>query len=247
MTGLLITGFHRSGTSAVAGQLAAAGVHLGDRLLGVDVGNPHGHHEDLDVVELHDELLAINGLEWWSAPPRELWVPDHCWQRITDIVRRRRTRHTDWAIKDPRLSFFVPLWRHVDPTLRVLVVDRRVDDCVASLIERHRTRAASEDDPAHDAFATDPTLPWIAWATQVSHLVDSIDPARTRRLRFEDRDRVATAAQRVHDHWRIGAPIPAQSLDPSLGGPRETAPPAPPELRHAIDATTERLEELKAL
>ncbi len=246
MTGILIAGFHRSGTSAVAARLAAAGVDLGDRLLDADLGNPHGHFEDLDVVELHDHLLAVNDLPWWSDVARDLWVPDHCWDTMARIVAERRAHHRVWAIKDPRVLLFVPLWRHVDPTLRVLVIDRSPAAVVSSLIDRHRNRAADHEDPPHEAFAADPLLPWRAWVHQVGMLLDAVDPEATRRVDFDDRTLVANVAQYVADTWSVPIDRAPSPLDEQLGNRTQTED-VPHEIRDQVERLRHRLRMLKSI
>ena len=53
-----IAGMHRSGTSLVAGLVRAAGLPMGEELVGASATNPHGHHEDRAFVALHDAALA---------------------------------------------------------------------------------------------------------------------------------------------------------------------------------------------
>ena len=55
---LLILGMHRSGTSLLAALLEDWGVHIGETLVGADVGNPRGHFEDRDILDFHTRALA---------------------------------------------------------------------------------------------------------------------------------------------------------------------------------------------
>jgi len=55
---LVIAGMHRSGTSLLAALASEAGFDMGARLLAAGPGNPGGHFEDLDFLELHDAALA---------------------------------------------------------------------------------------------------------------------------------------------------------------------------------------------
>ena len=59
---LVIGGMHRSTTSLAASILAAAGLNLGDDLMGAGTGNEAGHFEDNDFYMLHQRILAANGL-----------------------------------------------------------------------------------------------------------------------------------------------------------------------------------------
>jgi hypothetical protein len=54
---LVICGMHRSGTSLTASLFGGAGVNLGDRLVGPNVGNSLGHFEDVSFLEFHMRVL----------------------------------------------------------------------------------------------------------------------------------------------------------------------------------------------
>src|SRR3546814_8776754 len=57
-TALVVLGMHRSGTSALANALAAAGADPGERLVPGSPGNETGHWEDAFEVATHQRLLA---------------------------------------------------------------------------------------------------------------------------------------------------------------------------------------------
>ena len=69
-TPVIVTGMHRSGTSLLASAMQQAGVAIGDRLLAADESNVRGHFEDLDFFELHEGILADNGLTWYDVDER---------------------------------------------------------------------------------------------------------------------------------------------------------------------------------
>ena len=60
-TFILVSGFHRSGTSLVAKTLEANGVSMGNSLMGASFANKEGHYEDIPLVNIHDAMLAANG------------------------------------------------------------------------------------------------------------------------------------------------------------------------------------------
>ena len=66
---LIIAGFHRSGTSLVSQLLHHAGLFLGYDLMGATFSNPHGHFEDIQAYELHQQILADNGRTWLVTEP----------------------------------------------------------------------------------------------------------------------------------------------------------------------------------
>lgn len=116
---LVILGMHRSGTSALAGALAHAGIDAGPHLLPADpLVNARGFWEHADVVAIHDRLLAQLGSVWSDV--REL--PPAWWQRA-DIEPHQRalvsTLSHDfgntplWLLKDPRICRLLPMWTNV--------------------------------------------------------------------------------------------------------------------------------------
>ena len=134
---LVIAGMHRSGTSLVAGSCQAAGLRLGDRLLGAYRGNEAGHFEDLDFVEWHQLVLRANGLapEGFVAqatPP----VPTALAQKAEALVAARRELGECWGWKDPRTTLHLEFWRHMVPEARFLFVVRRPWEVIDSLFRR---------------------------------------------------------------------------------------------------------------
>lgn len=143
---LLVLGMHRSGTSAVTRVLNLLGVALGSQLMAPGDDNPTGFWEHGEAVAIHEALLAALGMAW--DDPRPL-PPD--WQHgapaaaaraaIADLVRREFAGCRLWAIKDPRLCRFVPLWtqvlteRGIEP--RALVVTRNPVEVAQSLSRRN--------------------------------------------------------------------------------------------------------------
>lgn len=64
---LFILGMHRSGTSALSGAIASAGVYFGDDLLEAEAGvNDKGFWEHRELVRLNEALLAHAELKWFT-------------------------------------------------------------------------------------------------------------------------------------------------------------------------------------
>lgn len=113
--GVLVLGMHRSGTSALAGALAAVGFDPGARVLGGSAGNEEGHWEDQFAVDLHESLLGRFGTRWdlpFGLPPdwRGSLAAKEALARIRAYLRDDRARHPLWVMKDPRACLFAPLW-----------------------------------------------------------------------------------------------------------------------------------------
>lgn len=145
-TAILVIGVHRSGTSATTGALRLAGVCLGDELLEPGQDNPKGYWENTRAVAIHEELLAALDRSWDDVRP----LPDG-WQASTAAARARAQIHELidhsfakeplWAVKDPRLCRFLPLWKEVLADRRVrtvaMVVARHPDEVAVSIEKRN--------------------------------------------------------------------------------------------------------------
>ena len=151
MSNLFVLGMHRSGTSALAGALAACGFYLGRELLPPDPGfNDKGFFESEAVVAIHDEFFAAFGVDWRYC----YRLPADCFKsKAADIAvaQIRFVLETDyqtnqpWCIKDPRASVLFPLWRKVldeeGTDYRVLITQRGPDAIAASLSRRNALSA----------------------------------------------------------------------------------------------------------
>jgi hypothetical protein len=118
---------HRSGTSALAGALAAGGVHFGADLLPAADENPNGFWEHREVVQIHDSLLEALGSSWDDIRP----LPPAWWEepgianfqeRLTEIMNRDFGRAPIWGLKDPRICRLLPLWKQILNQLGVQAV-----------------------------------------------------------------------------------------------------------------------------
>jgi predicted nucleic acid-binding Zn-ribbon protein len=116
---VIVLGMHRSGTSLLAQILHRAGICMGGNLMPADAHNLEGYFEDLDIVAIHDRILASLRREWgsvrstlplpddWLAQPETIKARDE----LTEIVRQRLAQHgTGWGFKDPRTCRLLPLW-----------------------------------------------------------------------------------------------------------------------------------------
>jgi hypothetical protein len=114
---VLVTGMHRSGTSAVGHTLAAAGVSLGPshHHMTPTVENPDGYAELQPVADFNDRALATMG--WtWDAPPAQPEIGRTFTRRIVEEGRRLLAQNFDassWFVKDPRFALLLPLWRRI--------------------------------------------------------------------------------------------------------------------------------------
>src|SRR4051812_19241109 len=99
---------HRSGTSCVAGMLAAAGVaSAGESVRNWD--NARGHHEMLELIRLDEAVLAYSQGHWLSPPAEVRWTDEHAAAR--DRLLGARIAGLPVLLKDPRALLVLPFWR----------------------------------------------------------------------------------------------------------------------------------------
>lgn len=135
MKNIIILGCGRSGTSALAGGLEAAGFHQGNNHFPPDASNPGGYFEDQQLVHLNEDLLkasmpsafetaaleseSSNGQRWLVALKHdaELVVSEPARQRIAEFIK-----HEPFCYKDPRFSYTLRAWAPwLEQTLRLVM------------------------------------------------------------------------------------------------------------------------------
>lgn len=148
---LLVCGMHRSGTSLTASLFHAAGVRLGDQLLGANHGNDRGHYEDLGIYEFHRTALHAQGLgtEGFIAAGT-VAVPEALQPVGRRLAAERGRAGGVWGWKEPRTVLFLDYWEGILPQPRYVFVFRRPWDVVDSLFRR-----GDETFAANPAFAAE--------------------------------------------------------------------------------------------
>jgi tetratricopeptide (TPR) repeat protein len=137
---ILILGMHRSGTSCLAGMLAAGGLaSAGEMVRNWD--NARGHHEMLDVVRLNEAVLAYSDGHWLSPPATVRWTADHADAR--DRLLRSVIDGRPALIKDPRTLLVLPFWRASEVPYHVIAIVRH-PLAVARSLESWRGMPLSE-------------------------------------------------------------------------------------------------------
>jgi hypothetical protein len=165
---LIVAGFHRSGTSLVCQLLHRAGLFLGYDLMGATFSNPHGHLEDLEIVDVHDQILADNGHTWMVSEPFLPAITARHWRRMQEIIRRRDAEHGLWGFKDPRVCLFMMIWKYLLPDAKVLLVYRHFSDTTYSLGRRQSTELFSRPtgpQRVYRRFWEEPDLALRLWLT----------------------------------------------------------------------------------
>jgi len=116
-TVLFVAGAGRSGTSTMAGLLRLLGLHVPQPEVVPDESNPKGFGEPQWVVDFHDRLLAEANVTVSDSRPS-------AWFETGRVATREPERilaaewleghfadHDELIVKDPRLSWFLGLWR----------------------------------------------------------------------------------------------------------------------------------------
>ncbi|WP_063416134.1 sulfotransferase family protein [Prochlorococcus marinus] len=146
---VLVVGMHRSGTSLIGSILQHLGLILPGETIAGDPNNPEGYFERHDVTQLQEQLL-IDLDRFWAGPRGaeplpSLWRSDpatlRCEQGLRLILQEEALRQKrPWAIKDPRSSVLLPLWRQLckelNIPLRLVLAVRDPEAVVASVMAR---------------------------------------------------------------------------------------------------------------
>ena len=125
-TVIFVLGMHRSGTSALAGALAASGVWLGRDLLEPAPGvNDKGFWEHKELVRINESLLELAGLHWYTPLAAGKFASfldggngaldslrDEGRAFVQELLEGEDGEGADCvAIKDPRLCLTAGFWQ----------------------------------------------------------------------------------------------------------------------------------------
>lgn len=144
-TAILISGMHRSGTSALARTLSLLGGSLPEDLVPANAGNPHGHWEPSGMVALNDRMLADAGSDLYSAVDIEgAWFASESAARFEAEARSFAAEAFSGGVvvlKDPRTALLAPVWNRALAASGYRVVHviplRHPADVAESLRRRH--------------------------------------------------------------------------------------------------------------
>ena len=143
MSGVVVLGMHRSGTSVATRLVSLMGFSPGpdDDLLPAHRDNPTGYWENRSLVSANDEILLVLDSDW-SRPPRL----EAGWERRPEVGALRPAFRAlvqavlsadRWVWKDPRACLTLPFWLSLlDEDLSIVVVHRNPLEVAASLQAR---------------------------------------------------------------------------------------------------------------
>lgn len=141
---VLVLGMHRSGTSALARALNLLGWGMTRKALLAREGNEGGHWESEGIVALDEELLSRLGASWdgWRRLPfDDLGTEDRAgWaRRLRGVLAAEHPGQARVALKDPRASRLLPVWREAlegRTDLRFILAVRHPEEVLASMRAR---------------------------------------------------------------------------------------------------------------
>jgi hypothetical protein len=122
---VLVAGSGRSGTSLFAGIMQRLGYAVPGPEVPADETNPRGFAESQWVVDFHTRLLKRTGVTVADARPSAWAITARACLDATVIAELRGWLETQLAladhliVKDPRISWFAPLWRRCADELGV--------------------------------------------------------------------------------------------------------------------------------
>ena len=112
---ILVTGYYRSGTSALASCLNKLGVYFENSAI-PNKFNPLGFYESKLLTDFDYTTFAFHNMRWWHIKP----IPTLWWQHETAQERNTElkellapiTIHSLWGIKHPHLCRLLPFYEH---------------------------------------------------------------------------------------------------------------------------------------
>ncbi len=114
---LFVAGAGRSGTSTMAGLMQIMGLHVPQPEVAADATNPKGFGEPRWVVDHHDRLLKESVVQVSDARPDAWFETGRISTREPERIRTAEwleghfSEGAELVVKDPRLSWFLSLWR----------------------------------------------------------------------------------------------------------------------------------------
>lgn len=162
---ILVAGSGRSGTSLLAGILQRLGYRVPQPEVPADDTNPRGFGESQWVVDFHHDLLQRARVQVADARPSawaataEAGFDPEARRALRGWLEQQFAEADDVIVKDPRLSWFLPLWRQCGEAAgaspRFVTVLRHP---AAVIDSKHRSYGAWQSDVSRAAGWVNQTL-----------------------------------------------------------------------------------------
>jgi hypothetical protein len=114
---VLVVGIGRSGTSLFTGILGQLGFHVPRPEVRPDETNPRGFSEPRWVVDFHSRLMRELRVTVFDSRPgawaqtAEAATEEEAFKELKSWLAVQFVGRNDVVIKDPRIAWFLPLWR----------------------------------------------------------------------------------------------------------------------------------------
>lgn len=150
MKWIIILGMHRSGTSALAGELQHQGVCFGESFIDdVEDVNKKGFYEHKTLVDINEQILRELNSTWYNCfkvhkKISKGWLPQQSTiNAIQNFLQSDEFKTTSInGLKDPRLSLLLPIWTKQLELLgfsyNCIIVNRSPSKIASSLKKRDR-------------------------------------------------------------------------------------------------------------
>jgi hypothetical protein len=230
---VIVVGSGRSGTSTVAGTLKHLGLHIPPPEIEPNPTNPRGFFEPRWVVDFHKRLLGRSGVHLSDSRPeaaelaREVGARPRVQAELTEWLGTALQDARELVIKDPRNSWFQPLWRDaahaVDVTPRFLTMLRHPAE-VAGSKQTYYAR-----NPAADQLVGD-TWRIAGWINLLQTVELASRPGPRAFVRYDD----------LLGDWRSAMGPAGETLDLAYAGTLD--PDQPHEVDDFIDPDLHRVK-----
>lgn len=230
-------------------MLHQAGLFLGHELLGAHPSNPHGHFEDVEVMNLHEQILSDNGQNLFVESPFSPVIGNKRWHRMCEIREKRNAEHALWGFKEPRTSLFIMAWKHLLPESKVLIVYRHFAETTYSLARRHSTEMFLGRGSALNRQLWEvPDLALRSWLTYNEALLRfaRLYPADTMVVSFDEIRDGFPLIPAINRQWTLNlADRPGKAIDSAVSDtPSPRQPVADRALIPQAEETWQELEKL---
>ncbi len=131
---ICLLGMHRSGTSFLAGELAQAGLFLGNANQAGSPFNAKGNQENQSIVVFHETVLKAAGGSWREPPASIHWEPRHR-ERALQLANEYPADRL-CGFKDPRTLLHLHEWQSLPLPLQLVGIFRQPQAVADSLFQR---------------------------------------------------------------------------------------------------------------
>ena len=217
---LLVVGIGRSGTSLLSGILGRLGFRIPQPEISPDETNPRGFGEPRWVVEFHWDLMRKARVTVFDSRPGA-WETmartasgQKAFGELRTWIERQFAQGDNLVVKDPRIDWFLPLWRRC-------AAEVGAEISFATML-RHPAEVVSSARKSYGEWQNDASRT-AAWLNHTLYIERATRGAKRVFIRYDrlvdDWSRELSRLGEALDHrWLMGARSPAVDdlVDPRL-------------------------------